>query len=115
MGAFVYALHDKQGMFYIGKTTNAKKRFSRYGDKTLNFALKKRLSTSGDDVRVEILSLNPPNLVQRETDLILVHSGKLLNKQHNRLPLCMTCGKVITHNTRVIRRRLICEGCGGHR
>lgn len=115
MGAFVYALHDKQGMFYIGKTKNARKRFFRYGGKTLNLALKKRLSIAGDDVRVEVLVLNPPDLERTEADLIMVNSGKLLNKQYNRLPLCMKCGEVIPRNTSALKRRLICESCGGHR
>lgn len=48
-GSFVYGLYDRDGLFYIGKTTNAKRRFSRYLDRMMNYQVKQRLSKGGDD------------------------------------------------------------------
>jgi hypothetical protein len=77
----VYALCDTDGaIFYIGKTTNAALRFTRYAKAQAfhNSLLTEKLR-SGKDFRVKILDYNPENLKEAESKRIKSHDGNLLN------------------------------------
>lgn len=81
-GQFVYGLCDRDGLFYVGKTRNAARRFETYSKQVLTHAnphLLRRLRDAGDDLRVVILSLNPANLNVAEADAISLHGDRLVN------------------------------------
>jgi hypothetical protein len=79
-GSLIYGLRDGDGVFYIGKTTNAKSRFSSYANPAkVQLNLQKRLARAGDDLRVVILEHNPADLGRAEREWIEARGDQLVN------------------------------------
>lgn len=109
-GPFIYALSDLGGIFYVGKTIDANKRFYRYARHAAP-RLQRRLKESGDEVRLTILRHNPPDLKESERHFIGLHSPNLVNIQGSerlmtaKMPLAMKNSALRTQLSR-------CAGCG---
>jgi hypothetical protein len=109
-GPFVYGLSDGTGMFYVGKTIDAGRRFYRYARHAAP-RLQRRLKEAGEDVRVSILRHNPPDLAASERHFIGIYASDLVNTQGNdrfrtaKMPLAMKNAALRTQLSR-------CMGCG---
>lgn len=84
-GSLVYGLLDENGViFYVGKTTNPKKRFWDHSEASPhNIQLRRRMERAGRDLRVVVLVRDPPNLAQSEMDEIVKRSQDLVNVAGN--------------------------------
>lgn len=109
-GPFVYGLSDGTGIFYVGKTIDADRRFYRYARHAAP-RLQMRLKEAGEDVRVSILRHNPPDLAASERHFIGLHASNLVNMQGSnrfltsKMPLAMKNSALRTQLSR-------CAGCG---
>lgn len=82
-GQFVYGLHDRSGLFYVGKTTNAAQRFYQHRSDQVNPRLWRRVKAAGDSLRIEIIAHNPPDLSAAEGDAIALNAARLVNIMRN--------------------------------
>jgi len=90
-GSFVYALVDEGGIFYVGKTTNARRRFYQHGAVTSNLQLARRIRKAANGLLVMVLHRDPPDLAAAEAEAIIKYGPSLLNVAGNpcRLPTGM--------------------------
>jgi predicted GIY-YIG superfamily endonuclease len=79
-GAFVYGLADEGGIFYIGQTRSARRRFQAHAEaRTNNPILRERIKATGDTLRVLILHENPDDLSATEREEIRRRGADLVN------------------------------------
>jgi hypothetical protein len=119
-GAMVYALSDKLGVFYVGRTRNPSRRFYQHKTRTgPNIYLAKRLRESGASVLVRVISIGDQDLLAAELDAIREYGATLLNFHANPARLtssgsgvcsvpCPQCGGALDHP-----RQKLCKACTG--
>lgn len=83
-GHFVYGLTDeKNELFYVGKTTDAYRRFHDHKRKMQNPHFLRRLREAGEHLRVVIINYRPVDLEAAEAAAIIANSQTLTNLRHN--------------------------------
>lgn len=112
-GPFVYGLHNGEKVFYVGRTIDARRRFTCYAPpKTAPLPLLRAIKFAGDALSVVILEHNPPDLIEAEKRHIASRAGELVNRMDTptRMRASVT-GKVA--NEMVRTQLATCPGCGG--
>jgi hypothetical protein len=111
-GPFVYGLSDGDGIFYVGKTVDANRRFYSYTKPSkCSPRLQRRIRDALGPVMVSILEHNPRDLDAAERKYIAMYAPNLVNQSGS--IRYMSASMRLTDKNSALRTQLSrCSGCG---